>query len=64
MFLFRTDQTDLKPIDPNNPTALWVDPEHVSEMLTHPKDKEFFHGVLSDVMMYVLSKRKAAVVEK
>lgn len=42
MFLFTTDQTELNPIDPANPQARWVDIDEVSDVLTHPKDKEFF----------------------
>ncbi len=50
MFLFRTTQQALAPEDPMNPEARWVPIEKVSELLTHPKDKEFFdrvRGVLS-----------------
>jgi hypothetical protein len=35
----------LKPIDPDNPEARWVDPEQVRELLTHPKDGEFFESI-------------------
>ena len=42
MFLFRTNQDFLKPIDPENPEARWVDRNEVADLLTHPKDKEFF----------------------
>ena len=42
MFLFRTSQTLLKPQDPNNPEARWVNKNEVAALLTHPKDKEFF----------------------
>lgn len=46
IFVFRTNQKDLKPIDPHNPQALWVDKHKVANMLTHPKDQEFFKSVL------------------
>lgn len=46
MFLFRTTQTELKPIDPENPEARWVAKELVPDLLTHQKDKEFFKGVM------------------
>src|SRR5205085_1740150 len=39
-FLFTTSQMELKPIDPENPEARWVNKEEVSGYLTHPKDKE------------------------
>ena len=42
MFLFRTTQNSLKPVDPDNPEARWVAKGEVAKLLTHPKDKEFF----------------------
>lgn len=46
MFLFNTDFSgELKPTDPHNPEARWVDKDKVSNLLTHPKDKEFFEKV-------------------
>lgn len=42
MFLFKTEQEELKPVDPNNPEAKWVTKEMVCDLLTHEKDKEFF----------------------
>lgn len=49
MFLFETKQTDLKPIDPHNPEAKWVNKEKVEELLTHPKDKAFYKSILSKI---------------
>ncbi len=46
MFLFATTQTELKPIDPENPEAHWVKKEDVAMILTHPKDKEFFMSIM------------------
>lgn len=46
MFLFATYQIALKPADPVHPEARWVRQEEVAELLTHPKDKEFFLRVL------------------
>lgn len=48
-FLFKTLKQDLRPIDPENPEALWVHKDKVSEMLTHPKDKEFFLKILKEI---------------
>jgi 8-oxo-dGTP pyrophosphatase MutT (NUDIX family) len=48
-FLFETDSEELRPIDPDNPEARWVEKTHVAGMLTHPKDKEFFLQVLSQL---------------
>ena len=45
-FLFRTSEMKLKPLDPENPEARWVDAEKVADLLTHPIDKEFFIRVL------------------
>jgi ADP-ribose pyrophosphatase YjhB (NUDIX family) len=46
MYLFKTNQMDLKPVDPENPEALWVDKEIVGDLLTHIKDKEFYLSVV------------------
>lgn len=45
-FLFTTNETDLRPQDPDNPEAKWVAKEDVEALLTHPKDKEFFRKML------------------
>jgi ADP-ribose pyrophosphatase YjhB (NUDIX family) len=45
MLLFRTREKTLKPVDPDNPEARWVEKGKVAELLTHEKDKEFFRGV-------------------
>jgi len=45
MFLFRTDEMELAPTDPENPEARWVRPDEVAALLTHPKDKEFFNRI-------------------
>ena len=45
MFLFRTSEKSLKPVDPDNPEARWVDKSKVRQLLTHERDKEFFDGV-------------------
>lgn len=42
MFVFTTDEEKLRPIDPENPEARWVDRTKVAELLTHPKDREFY----------------------
>jgi 8-oxo-dGTP diphosphatase len=50
MFLFKTDQTKLKPVDPKNPEALWVEKNKVAEILTHKKDKEFFLSAINEII--------------
>lgn len=42
MFLFRTSETLLRPVDPENPEARWVQKAEVIALLTHEKDQEFF----------------------
>jgi 8-oxo-dGTP pyrophosphatase MutT (NUDIX family) len=45
MFLFRTHEKVLKPVDPDNPEARWVEKSEVARLLTHERDKEFFRRV-------------------
>ncbi|MDP3698992.1 MAG: NUDIX domain-containing protein [Nanoarchaeota archaeon] len=49
LFLFRTRQNKLAPLDSDNPEARWVEKEKVAELLTHKKDKEFFRKVLDEL---------------
>ncbi|HYO64040.1 MAG TPA: NUDIX domain-containing protein [Pyrinomonadaceae bacterium] len=42
MFLFRTDEELLRPRDPANPEARWVEPPDVPALLTHAADRDFF----------------------
>lgn len=49
MFLFKTEQMDLKPIDPENPEAKWIKIDEVEQLLTADKDKEFFRGIKDSV---------------
>jgi ADP-ribose pyrophosphatase YjhB (NUDIX family) len=45
LFMFRTAETELRPVDAENPEAKWVEVNRVAELLTHPKDREFFLAV-------------------
>lgn len=49
MFLFKTQESSLNPVDADNPEARWVGKEMVAELLTHPKDKEFFMGIMNKI---------------
>lgn len=49
IFLFKTNQEVLKPIDPKNPEAKWVEKNKVADLLTHKKDKEFFLSVVDKI---------------
>jgi len=44
-FLFRTNEEQLQPVDPDNPVARWVDRAQVADLLTHPKDRDFFRSI-------------------
>jgi ADP-ribose pyrophosphatase YjhB (NUDIX family) len=48
-FLFEANGEALKPLDPDNPEARWVDRDKAVEMLTHPKDREFLIQVLQEI---------------
>jgi len=49
IFHFTTTQLELQPIDEANPEARWVDKDRVAELLTHPKDKEFFTNIIKEI---------------
>ncbi|HZT58190.1 MAG TPA: NUDIX domain-containing protein [Pyrinomonadaceae bacterium] len=49
LFLFRTSQTELSPVDVENPEARWVEVGEVAGMLTHRKDKEFFQSIAGSI---------------
>ena len=49
LFLFKTKEQNLRPVDPENPEARWVDRAEVVGFLTHPKDKEFFAEILKEI---------------
>jgi bis(5'-nucleosidyl)-tetraphosphatase len=49
MFLFTTEKEELKPADPHNPEARWVEKHQVTDYLTHQKDKEFYLSCLPEV---------------
>ena len=46
MFLFKTRQEKLKPVDDHNPQAKWLNKKSIADRLTHPKDKEFFLSII------------------
>jgi ADP-ribose pyrophosphatase YjhB (NUDIX family) len=50
MFLFRTAEEILRPLDPANPEARWVEKEAVTQLLTHPEDREFFLKATKETM--------------
>ncbi len=50
LFLFTTEQQNLAPIDPENPEAVWIEKNRVVDLLTHPKDKEFFARIVEPLL--------------
>jgi len=42
IFLFKSNQKKLNPIDKNNPEAKWIDIKEVEDYLTHKEDIKFF----------------------
>ncbi|HSW37844.1 MAG TPA: NUDIX domain-containing protein [Candidatus Saccharimonadales bacterium] len=53
IYLCTTPEEELKPIDPENPEAHWVEPDKVADLLTHPKDIEFYRSVQPEVEGYI-----------
>ena len=49
MYLFTTDKEALLPQDKDNPEARFVPIDEVSQLLTHPKDKEFFDSITNRI---------------
>lgn len=55
-FLYTTDQTTLQPQDPEHPEARWVDVDEVADLLTHPKDKDFFESKKEEIKQLISSR--------
>lgn len=55
VFLCVTNQEQLKPIDPENPEAIWLSIQDVADKLTHPKDKEFFYSITPKLLKFLAS---------
>jgi ADP-ribose pyrophosphatase YjhB (NUDIX family) len=49
LFLFKTKEVKLAPLDPDNPEARWINKNKVADLLTHPKDKEFFQSIMDKI---------------
>ena len=47
LYLFTSNQKILKPIDPNNPFAKWVNYNEVKNYLTHKEDIKFFINTIN-----------------
>ncbi|MFX0073098.1 MAG: NUDIX domain-containing protein [Candidatus Hermodarchaeota archaeon] len=49
LYLFKTNDKQLNPIDPKIKEALWVEKEQVAKYLTHNIDKEFFISIYNQI---------------
>jgi ADP-ribose pyrophosphatase YjhB (NUDIX family) len=49
IFLFKTEETELKPTEKDIIGAKWVDKEQVAKILSYQKDKEFFNSAISEI---------------
>lgn len=49
VFLFKTNDLDLKPQDKDNPEAKWMNKQDVAGILTHPKDRDFYLSVINQI---------------
>jgi len=45
IFLFKTDQMKLQPIDPMNPEARWCTTKEIIKLLTHKEDVNYFLSI-------------------
>lgn len=50
IYLFKSDQKILEPIDPDNPEAQWVPYQEVHKLLTHPSDRKFLKEKLQTII--------------
>lgn len=53
IFLFRTSQKAFQPTDSRHSGCRWVDAAEVADLLTHPKDQEFYKSVLPKVEEFI-----------
>lgn len=49
MYLYRAISGDASPQGDEHPEVRWVAREDVADLLTHPKDQEFFRGILGQL---------------
>lgn len=49
MFMFKTQQLELNPVDPDNPEARWLALRDAADLLTHPKDREFLLNAMGNI---------------
>ncbi len=49
MFMFKTQQVELRPLDPDNPEARWLGLRDAADLLTHSKDREFLLNAMGNI---------------
>ncbi|MGV3523967.1 MAG: FHA domain-containing protein [Candidatus Sericytochromatia bacterium] len=49
MYLFTSEQTEVRSQEVATTEVRWVAPEEALGLLTHPRDQAFFQGILSDI---------------
>ncbi len=47
MFLFKTQEERLAPLDPHNPEARWLSREAVADTLSDQLDREFYRSIIA-----------------
>ena len=50
VYLYKTPQIDLNPLDPENPQAIWVDIESAKEKMTYSEDRRFFESIKEHIL--------------
>jgi len=50
VYLYKTPQMDLNPIDPENPQAIWVNIESTAEKMTYSEDRRFFESIKEHIL--------------
>lgn len=54
MYLFTTVQEELRPMDPRIPAARWAAKEEVEQLLTHPRDQQFFREIIPELNLLLV----------
>ncbi len=49
IYLFKTQQKKLKPLDKENPQAIWLTVKEANKKITHPKDKKFLNSLKKEI---------------
>lgn len=55
VYLFTTNELEVRPMDRRIPDVRWVSKEEATTMLTHPKDQEFFVNIIPELNVLLVS---------